>query len=39
MSENYPELAALVEKISIRMPWARMFETDLKLNSFAVKEN
>ena len=39
MAENYPELAALVEEISIRMPWARMFETDLKLNAFAAREN
>lgn len=39
MEENYPELAALVENISVRMPWARMFETDLKLNSFVVLEN
>ena len=39
MAENYPELSALVEEISIRMPWARMFETDLKLNAFAAREN
>ena len=39
MEINYPELAARVEQISIRIPWARMFETDLKLNSFACREN
>lgn len=38
MRENYPELDALVERITVRMPWARMFETDLKLNEFAYKE-
>ncbi len=36
MAENYPEIAALVRKISVRMPWERMFETDLKLNEFAL---
>jgi hypothetical protein len=36
MEQNYPELAALVDRMSVRMPWARMFETDLKLNGFVT---
>ncbi len=31
MSENYPEIADLVEDAEVRMPWIRMFETDIKL--------
>lgn len=31
MEENYPALAALVKTVSVRQPWSRMFETDIKL--------
>lgn len=31
MNENYPELSALVKEIKVKMPWVRMFETDIKL--------
>lgn len=31
MKENYPDIYKLVSKLIIKMPWIRMFETDLKL--------
>lgn len=31
MSQNYPDIYSLTEQISVRMPWARMFETDIKI--------
>lgn len=31
MAENYPELAAAVKELRVRMPWSRMFEVDVKL--------
>lgn len=31
MQENFPSLAALVKDVHIRMPWRRMFETEVKL--------
>ncbi len=31
MSENYPSLASLVSDVRVRMPWKRMFETDIRL--------
>lgn len=31
MQEHYPSLAAQVKGITIRQPWSRMFETDIKL--------
>jgi len=39
MAEHYPELVALVGKISVRMPWARMFEADIKLNGFVLEKH
>ena len=32
MCENYPSLASLVSDVSVRMPWKRMFEADIKLD-------
>lgn len=31
MAENFPTLAEHVKEVSVRMPWSRMFETDVKL--------
>jgi len=31
MNKNYPEIADLVCETTIKMPWIRMFETDVKL--------
>ncbi len=31
MAENYPNLAKYVKDLDVCMPWARMFETELKL--------
>lgn len=31
MRENYPEISKLVSNLKIKMPWVRMFETDVKL--------
>ena len=32
MQESYPALAALVNRVTVRLPWSRMFEADVKLN-------
>lgn len=37
MAQHYPTLAASVQEITVRMPWSRMFETDIKLK--LVPEN
>ena len=31
MEAHYPALAALVDTVTVRQPWSRMFETDIKL--------
>ena len=31
MEDHYPALAALVDTVTVRQPWSRMFETDIKL--------
>ena len=31
MEENFPSLAALVKEVHVRMPWRRMFETEVTL--------
>lgn len=31
MEKNYPDVFRLVEKVTVRMPWIRMFETDIKI--------
>lgn len=37
MQENYGALASLVQDVSVRMPWSRMFETDIKLQLKSCK--
>lgn len=32
MAENYPEVAEAVKEITVRLPWNRMFEADIKLS-------
>lgn len=31
MADNYPDIAARVETVTARMPWRRMFETELRI--------
>ena len=31
MSENYPQIYSLTKEITVKMPWSRMFETDIKI--------
>ncbi len=33
MEKNYPDVFCLVEKVNVKMPWIRMFETDIKIKT------
>lgn len=33
MEENYPDVYSRVEEVNIKMPWIRMFETDVKIKT------
>jgi hypothetical protein len=37
MKQNYPELAEQVSEVAVRMPWSRMFETDVMLSVVSQK--
>ena len=33
MEENFPDIAVTAEEVKVRMPWVRMFETDIKIST------